>query len=43
MRVRGTGQMLRTLSRVALTWIIAFDVWWNFLAGDLLTAIKGLF
>jgi hypothetical protein len=31
------------LSRVALTWIIAFDVWWNFLAGDLLTAIKGLF
>lgn len=30
-------------SRVALTWILAFSVWWNFLAGDLLVAIKGLF
>ena len=30
-------------ARVFLTWIVAFSVWWNFLAGDLLVAIKGLF
>ena len=30
-------------SRLRLTWIIALMVWWNFLAGQLLVAIKGLF
>jgi hypothetical protein len=30
-------------ARLWLTWIIALAVWWNFLAGQLLVAIKGLF
>jgi hypothetical protein len=30
-------------ARLWLTWIIALTVWWNFLAGQLLVAIKGLF
>jgi len=30
-------------ARLWLTWMIALAVWWNFLAGQLLVAIKGLF
>jgi hypothetical protein len=30
-------------ARAALTWMIAFTVWWNFLTGQWLVAIKGLF
>jgi hypothetical protein len=30
-------------SRVWLTWILAVIVWWNFVIGQLLVAIKGLF
>jgi hypothetical protein len=30
-------------ARLWLTWMIALVVWWNFLAGQLLVAIKGLF
>jgi len=30
-------------ARVWLTWIIAIIVWWNFVVGQLLVAIKGLF
>jgi hypothetical protein len=30
-------------ARMWLTWIVAFSVWWNFLAGELLVVIKGLF
>ena len=26
-----------------LTWMLAFIVWWNFLAGEVLNNIKGLF
>lgn len=29
--------------RLWLTWIIALTVWWNFVTGQLLVAIKGLF
>ena len=29
--------------RLGLTWVLALIVWWNFLIGDLLVAIKGLF
>lgn len=32
-----------SVARVALTWIIALMVWWNFVVGQLLVAIKGLF
>jgi hypothetical protein len=31
------------LARVSLTWIITLMVWWNFVVGQLLVAIKGLF
>jgi len=30
-------------ARVWLTWIVALIVWWNFVVGQLLVAIKGLF
>jgi hypothetical protein len=30
-------------ARVWLTWIVASIVWWNFVVGQLLVAIKGLF
>lgn len=30
-------------TRKYLTWILAFIVWWNFLVGELLNNIKGLF
>jgi len=30
-------------ARKYLTWILTFIVWWNFLAGELLNNIKGLF
>jgi hypothetical protein len=30
-------------ARMWLTWMIALIVWWNFVAGQLLVAIKGLF
>jgi len=30
-------------ARIGLTWIIAMTVWWNFVVGQLLVAIKGLF
>lgn len=30
-------------ARVWLTWIVAILVWWNFVVGQLLVAIKGLF
>jgi hypothetical protein len=30
-------------ARKYLTWILAFIVWWNFLTGELLNNIKGLF
>jgi hypothetical protein len=30
-------------ARVALTWIVTAMVWWNFVIGQLLVAIKGLF
>jgi hypothetical protein len=30
-------------TRKYLTWILAFVVWWSFLAGELLNNIKGLF
>ena len=30
-------------ARVGLTWMIALIVWWNFLVGQWLVAIKGLF
>jgi hypothetical protein len=30
-------------ARIWLTWIIAIIVWWNFVVGQLLVAIKGLF
>jgi hypothetical protein len=30
-------------ARLWLTWIMALIVWWNFVAGQLLVAIKGLF
>ena len=29
--------------RLWLTWIVCVIVWWNFLVGDILAAIKGLF
>ena len=31
------------LARISLTWIITCMVWWNFVVGQLLVAIKGLF
>jgi hypothetical protein len=31
------------VARVSLTWIITLVVWWNFVVGQLLVAIKGLF
>jgi len=31
------------LARVSLTWIITCMVWWNFVVGQFLVAIKGLF
>jgi hypothetical protein len=31
------------VARVWLTWILASIVWWNFVVGQLLVAIKGLF
>lgn len=30
-------------ARLCLTWLMAGFVWWNFIAGQLLVAIKGLF
>jgi hypothetical protein len=30
-------------ARKYLTWILAFIIWWNFLVGELLNNIKGLF
>jgi len=30
-------------ARAALTWLLAAIVWWNFVVGDVLTNIKGLF
>ena len=30
-------------ARKYLTWILAFIVWWNFIVGELLNNIKGLF
>ena len=30
-------------ARLWLTWILTGIVWWNFVAGQLLVAIKGLF
>jgi hypothetical protein len=30
-------------ARLSLTWIITLIVWWNFVVGQLLVAIKGLF
>jgi hypothetical protein len=30
-------------ARVSLTWILTLMVWWNFVVGQLLVAIKGLF
>jgi hypothetical protein len=30
-------------ARLWLTWIIALSVWWNFVTGQLLVAIKGVF
>ena len=30
-------------TRTYLTWILAFIVWWNFLVGEVLNNIKGLF
>ena len=30
-------------ARISLTWIITLVVWWNFVVGQLLVAIKGLF
>ena len=30
-------------ARVWLTWMLALTVWWNFVVGQLLVAIKGLF
>jgi len=33
----------RAATRKYLTWILAFIVWWNFLAGQVLNNIKGLF
>jgi hypothetical protein len=30
-------------ARAALTWLLAAIVWWNFIVGDLLTNIRGLF
>jgi hypothetical protein len=30
-------------ARVGLTWLLAAIVWWNFLIGDILNNIKGLF
>jgi hypothetical protein len=32
-----------TAARKYLTWILAFIVWWNFLVGEVLNNIKGLF
>ena len=31
------------VARLSLTWIITLFVWWNFVVGQLLVAIKGLF
>lgn len=31
------------MARVSLTWMITLMVWWNFVVGQLLVAIKGLF
>jgi hypothetical protein len=31
------------VARLSLTWIITLMVWWNFVVGQLLVAIKGLF
>jgi hypothetical protein len=33
----------RAATRRYLTWMLAFIVWWNFLAGQVLNNIKGLF
>jgi hypothetical protein len=30
-------------ARTVLTWVLAAFVWWNFIVGDVLTNIKGLF
>ena len=30
-------------TRQYLTWMLAFVVWWNFLVGEVLNNIKGLF
>jgi hypothetical protein len=30
-------------ARFWLTWVLAFIVWWNFMVGDLLVALKGFF
>jgi len=30
-------------ARIGLTWILTFMVWWNFVVGQLLVAVKGLF
>jgi hypothetical protein len=32
-----------TAARMGLTWVLAAIVWWNFLIGDVLNNIKGLF
>lgn len=32
-----------TAARTGLTWVLAAIVWWNFLIGDVLNNIKGLF
>jgi len=32
-----------TAARMGLTWVLAAIVWWNFLVGDVLNNIKGLF
>jgi len=41
----GNSRSRRNINRprLWLTWMIALAVWWNFLAGQLLVAIKGLF
>jgi hypothetical protein len=31
------------VARAALTWVLAAIVWWNFVVGDVLSNIKGLF
>lgn len=33
----------RARTRKYLTWIIAFTAWWNFIVGELLNNIKGMF